>query len=211
MVSSVAACCAWPSYGTRPTMYCQWGWLGSFSFFVPGDLDLWTWARFFTMYLTAKLDCPTFSRSEVMRTNWQTNKHTDKPTDTTENIHRAPLCYTGGQIHTVTHCSNSQSKQVSKRKRRWIAADTYVTVTMFLGLYESCSRKMTLSTKWSIRGSSFGPRTYTIHLWVDGSFTSFLLATRYLAINQTGTNQPGTWQSTKQVPTNQVPDNDELV
>jgi len=49
------------------------------------------------MYLTAKFDRPTFSRSKVIvRTNWQTNKHTDKQTDAAENIHRAPLSYAGG-------------------------------------------------------------------------------------------------------------------
>jgi len=43
MVSSVAACCIRPSYGARPTIHCQWGWLSSFSFFLPVDLDLWPW------------------------------------------------------------------------------------------------------------------------------------------------------------------------
>jgi len=41
MVSSVVACCVRPSYGARPTMHCQWRRLSTFSFFVPGDLDLW--------------------------------------------------------------------------------------------------------------------------------------------------------------------------
>jgi len=27
----------------RLTMHCQWGWLSSLSFFVPGDLNLWPW------------------------------------------------------------------------------------------------------------------------------------------------------------------------
>jgi len=30
MVSSIAAGCVRPSYGARPTMHCQWGWLNSF-------------------------------------------------------------------------------------------------------------------------------------------------------------------------------------
>jgi len=43
------------------------------------------------------LDHPTSCRSEViMRTNKQTNKHADKQTDTTENIHLASLHYAGG-------------------------------------------------------------------------------------------------------------------
>jgi len=96
MVSSVTACCVRPSYGARPTMHCQWGLLGSFSFFVPGDLDLWPLTLTFefrrdfcTVYLTAKFDRSTFSRSEVhVRTNTLTNKQ-----NASENIHLAPLCY----------------------------------------------------------------------------------------------------------------------
>jgi len=30
------------AYSSRLTMHCQWGWLSSFSFFVPGDPNLWT-------------------------------------------------------------------------------------------------------------------------------------------------------------------------
>jgi len=80
----------------------------------------------------------------------------------------------------VQHCVGKRETANSD----W-AADTYVTVTMFLGLYESWSRKMTFSTKWSMWGSSFGPRTYNIHLWVDRSSTSFLLPTKYLTVNHT--------------------------
>jgi len=89
-----AACCVRSSYGARPSMHCQWGWLSSFSFFVPGDLGLWPLTLTFelrpdfcTMYLTAKFDRPMFSRSEVMArtnilTNWQTNKQTPLKTST---------------------------------------------------------------------------------------------------------------------------------
>jgi len=35
MESSAAA------YSVRLTVHCRWGWLSRFSFFVPGDLDLW--------------------------------------------------------------------------------------------------------------------------------------------------------------------------
>jgi len=45
MVSSVAACCVRPSYGACPTMHCQWGWLGSFSFFCPW----WPWPLTFEL------------------------------------------------------------------------------------------------------------------------------------------------------------------
>jgi len=58
-------------------------WLSSFSIFVPDNLDFWPLTLIFelgrdfcTLYLTTKFDLPTFSRSEVMRTN----KHTDKQT-----------------------------------------------------------------------------------------------------------------------------------
>ena len=38
-----SVCCPYfAAYGARLTMHCQWGWLGSFSVFVPGDLDLWS-------------------------------------------------------------------------------------------------------------------------------------------------------------------------
>jgi len=70
MVSSVAVCCVRPSYGARPTMHCQWGWLGSFSFFVPREI--------FVQCTTAKFDHPTISRSEVIV---RTNKHIDKLTN----------------------------------------------------------------------------------------------------------------------------------
>jgi len=93
-----AACCVRPSYGTRPTMHCQWGWLGSFSFFLSLMTLTLTFEfgrDFCTTYLIAKFDRPTFSRSEVIvRTNWQT--HTGKQTDAAENIHLASLRYAGG-------------------------------------------------------------------------------------------------------------------
>jgi len=68
----------------RLTMHCQWGWLSSSSFFVPGDLELWPLTltyklgrHFCTMHLTAKFHRPTFYRSEVIvRTNKQTNRQT---------------------------------------------------------------------------------------------------------------------------------------
>jgi len=37
------SCCTFAAYGARVTMLCQWGWLGSFHSFVPGDLELWPW------------------------------------------------------------------------------------------------------------------------------------------------------------------------
>jgi len=80
VVSSVAVCCIQPSYGTRPTVHCQWGWLSSFSFFCPWwpwplTLTFELWRDLCTMYLTAEFDHPTFSSLEVIvRTNkhWQT-------------------------------------------------------------------------------------------------------------------------------------------
>jgi len=78
-VSSVAACCVRPSYGARPTMHCQWGWLGSFSFLSLVTLTFELQWDFCTMYLTAKFDRPTFSRSEVIvQTNWQMHTLTNK-------------------------------------------------------------------------------------------------------------------------------------
>jgi len=66
MVSSVAACCVWPSYGTHPTMHCQWGL--TLTFKLRRD--------FCTMHLTIKFDHPKFNRLEViMRTNRRHWKH----------------------------------------------------------------------------------------------------------------------------------------
>jgi len=53
------------------------------------DLDIRTQA----VHLTTKFHYPTFSRSGLIV---QTNKHTDKQTDATENIHLASLRYAGG-------------------------------------------------------------------------------------------------------------------
>ena len=36
-----AACSVQPSYGARPTMHCQWGWLSSFLSMVTLTFDLW--------------------------------------------------------------------------------------------------------------------------------------------------------------------------
>jgi len=80
MVSSVAACCIWPSYSACPAVHCQWGWLSSISFFVLGlTFDLQTFARFLYSVPTAKFDRPTFSCLEVIvrtskQTHWQTNR-----------------------------------------------------------------------------------------------------------------------------------------
>jgi len=52
---------------------------------------------FCIMYLTAKFHHPTFNHLEVIvLTNKQTNRETNKQTDEAENIHLAPLFYTGG-------------------------------------------------------------------------------------------------------------------
>jgi len=98
MISSVVVCCVRPSYGARHAMHCQWGWLRSFSFFVPADLDLWPLTLnfklgrdFCTIYLTAKFD-----RSEVI-----VRQHTDKQTDTAENTHLASLRYAGGWLQVA--------------------------------------------------------------------------------------------------------------
>jgi len=53
------------------------------------DLDIQTEA----MHLTAKFHRPTFSRLGLIV---QTNKHIDKQTDATENIHLTSLRYGGG-------------------------------------------------------------------------------------------------------------------
>jgi len=45
------------------------------------------------MHLTTKFHHPTFNRLEVIAL---TNKQSVKQTDVAENIHSAPLCYTGG-------------------------------------------------------------------------------------------------------------------
>jgi len=110
MVSSVAACYVRPSYGARPTMHCQWGWLGSFLFFfVPGDLDLWrsnSGEIFCTMYLTAKFDRPMFSRSEVIV---QTNKQTPLKTSTSL-FHTTPAVKHSEQMttETIQHLTRKQ-------------------------------------------------------------------------------------------------------
>ena len=85
--NGVVCYCLLPTaYGARRTMHCQWGWVRGFSFFVPGDLDLWFLTLTFelgrdfcTMHLTTKFNHPTFSRSAVIvrtntLTNWQTNR-----------------------------------------------------------------------------------------------------------------------------------------
>jgi len=72
-------CCYVQRMAPWRTPHCQWGWLSSFSFFVPGDLDLWPLTPkfergrdFCTLYLTAKFHHPTFKRSEVIvQTNSQ--------------------------------------------------------------------------------------------------------------------------------------------
>jgi len=79
-----------------------------FSFFVPGDLDLWPLTLTFelerdffcTKYLTAKFNRPTFSRSKVIvrtskQANTLTSTLTNKQTDAAENIHLASLHYAG--------------------------------------------------------------------------------------------------------------------
>jgi len=89
--------------GRTPFYALSIGWLSSFSFFVPGDLDLWPLTLTFevgrdfcTLHLTAKFHHLTFNRSEVIlltnRQNWKINKQTDAA----ENIHLAPLCYAVG-------------------------------------------------------------------------------------------------------------------
>jgi len=88
---------------------------------------------------------------------------------------------------TLSHVLHKAQRITAERRVQSVHAsgtDTYVTVTMLFGLYVSWSRKITLSTKWSMCGSSLGPRTYNIHLWVDGSFMSFLLPTRNLSATQ---------------------------
>ena len=73
------------AYDARLTMHCQWGWLCSFSFLVPGDLDLPLTLTFelgrdlCTMYVTGKFRHHTFNRSENItrtkkQTHWQTNR-----------------------------------------------------------------------------------------------------------------------------------------
>ena len=117
MVSSVATCCVQPSYGARPTMNFQWGWLKFFCVFRPW----WPWPLTFklgrdfcTMYLTAKFDRPTFSCSEVIvRTNKQTplktstalryatwwiitvtaNQETDQPSSKAKHCQQQVMCY----------------------------------------------------------------------------------------------------------------------
>ena len=82
----------------RLTIHCQLGWLSTFSFFVPAELDLWPLTLTFELgHPTAKFHHPTFNRSEViMRTNKLANKLTNEQTDAAENIHLAPLCYAVG-------------------------------------------------------------------------------------------------------------------
>jgi len=72
------------AYRLRRTPYyaLSCGWLNSFSFFDPGDLDLWPltltyefWQDLCTVHLTAKFHHPTFSRLEaIVRTNTLTNR-----------------------------------------------------------------------------------------------------------------------------------------
>jgi len=101
----------------RRTMHCQWGWLSSFCFFVPGDLDLWPLTLTFelgrdlcTAHLNTKFDRPMFSRSEVMvRTIKQTNQQTDTHA---WKHHRAPLCYTGGQMSRRIYSLKSSSRLI---------------------------------------------------------------------------------------------------
>jgi len=83
MVSSVAVCCVQPSYGARPTMHCQWGWLCSFFCFLSLVTLTFELGRdFCIMYLTAKFDRPTFSHSKfIVRTNILTNKLTQWQTN----------------------------------------------------------------------------------------------------------------------------------
>jgi len=96
MVSSVAACCIRPSYGARPSIHCQWGWLSSFSFFVPVipwplTLNFELGRDFCTTYLTAELDRRMFSHSEVIG---RTNKQTDTLTSTLTNKQAPQKTYT---------------------------------------------------------------------------------------------------------------------
>jgi len=68
------------------TMHCQWGWLSTFSFFVPGDLDLWPLTLTFVLgrdfcisHQIAKFHRRMFNLSEVIvrtskQTKWQTNR-----------------------------------------------------------------------------------------------------------------------------------------
>jgi len=109
MVSSVAACCAWLSYGARPTMHCQLGRLSSFSFFCPcWPLTFKFGQDFCTMYLTTKFDRPMFSRSEVIvRTNeqidWQTKL---TPPKTSASLRYTMPWITSGQSNLTKrpHC-----------------------------------------------------------------------------------------------------------
>ena len=86
------------AYGLRRTLTGQWGWLGSFCFFVPGDLDLWPLTLTFElgrdfciMHLTAKF---IVVRLIVRKLScWQTNKHTNWQTSASarrKSRHTAP-------------------------------------------------------------------------------------------------------------------------
>jgi len=52
------------------TMHCQWGRLSIFSFFVPGDVDLWSWHSKSGENFVQCIEPPSF----VILTNKQTNK-----------------------------------------------------------------------------------------------------------------------------------------
>jgi len=63
---------------------------------------------FCTVHLTAKFHHPTFDHSEVIM---QTNKLTNKQTDTAENIHFASLLVTISTFHPLTFIRCSGQSQ----------------------------------------------------------------------------------------------------
>jgi len=80
-----AACCVRPSYGARPTMHCQWGWLSSFSFFLSlvtltFDLDIRARARFLYNVPNRQVWSSYVRKLSCGQTHWQTNWQTDKQT-----------------------------------------------------------------------------------------------------------------------------------
>jgi len=105
MASPVAACCVRPSYDSRPTMHCQWGWLSSFSFLslVTLTFDLWPWhsnsSEIFVQctqptslivlrLIVRKLSCGQTNKQTNKVTNWQTNRRRWKHPPRLATLHR---------------------------------------------------------------------------------------------------------------------------
>jgi len=88
MVSSVAACCARPSYGARPAMHCQWGWLGSFLFFLSlmtFTFDLWPWPSNWGEIFVQCTEMPSFIVVRLVVRKLSCGKQTNTLTNTLTN------------------------------------------------------------------------------------------------------------------------------